>query len=94
MMPILTSIGNMFEGLSAGTTIGKILIAAGSMLTAFYSPIVALLVCCFAFTATDMFYGLKVARKLNKKLTSNKNWKGTITKLLDEWIIISLAMLL
>lgn len=93
-MRILASIGNMFEGLSANTTIGKILITAGSLVTAFYSPIIALLVCCFAFTAADMFYGIKVARKFNKKLTSSKNWKGTITKLLDEWIIISLARLL
>lgn len=84
----------MFEGLSAGTTIGKIGIALGSLLTAFYSPIAALLVALFAFTVADMFYGIKVARKQNKKITSDKNWKGTITKLLDEFAIISLARLL
>lgn len=94
MMPILTSIGNMFEGLSGGTFFGKLCIAVGSILTAFYSPIAALLVCCFAFTATDMIYGIKVARKHKKKITSNKSWKGTLTKLVDEWVIISLARLL
>lgn len=93
-MAILNSIKNMFEGLSAGTSIGKIGIAAGSILTAFYSPIAALLVCCFAFTVADMFYGIKVAHKFKKKITSHKNWKGTVQKLLDEFAIISLARLL
>lgn len=93
-MPILNAIGNMFEGLSAGTTLGKILITAGTVLTAFYSPIAALLVACFAFTVADMFYGIKVAYKQKKKIWSRKNWTGTLTKLMDEWAIISLARLL
>lgn len=84
----------MFEGLSMGTWYGKALITAGSFLTAFYSPIAALLVACFAFTAADMFYGIKVSCKFKRKIESHKNWKGTITKLLDEFTIISLARLL
>ena len=94
MPAIFTSIASMFNGFSAGTWYGKLAIATGTVLTAFYSPIAALLVCCFAFTAADMFYGLKVARKFNKKLESHKNWAGTISKLFDEFIIISLARLL
>ena len=93
-MAILNSIKNMFEGLSAGTPIGKMCIALGSIITAFYSPITALLVCCFAFTIADMFYGIKVSHKLKIKITSHRNWKGTLTKLLDEFTIISLARLL
>ncbi len=93
-MAILQSIGKMFEGLSAGTPLGKFLIGAGSILTAFYSPISALLVACFCFTVADMFYGIKVAHKFNRKIESHKNWKGTLTKLLDEFTIISLARLL
>lgn len=93
-MQILKSIANMYEGLSAGTPIGKIGIAIGTLLTAFYSPIVALLVACFVFTVTDMIYGLKVAKKQNKKLTSKKNWRGTLDKIRDEFTIISLARLL
>ena len=93
-MQILKSIANMYEGLSAGTPIGKIGIAIGTLLTAFYSPIVALLVTCFVFTVTDMIYGLKVAKKQNKKLTSKKNWRGTLDKIRDEFTIISLARLL
>jgi hypothetical protein len=84
----------MFEGFSAGTWYGKILIAACTALSAFYSPIAALLITCFAFTATDMFYGIKVAYKSGKKIWSRKNWTGTLVKLADEWTIISLARLL
>ena len=94
MMQVLSSIGKMFEGLSMGTWYGKAAIAIGSAVTAFYSPIVALLVACFAFTAVDMFYGIKVACKQKKKIESHKGWKGTLTKLADEMIIISLARLL
>ena len=93
-MPIIESIQKMLDCLSAGTFTGKLAIAAGSLLTAFFTPIAALLTCCFAFTATDMFYGLKVAKKTNNKITSHKNWKGTLTKILDEFAIISLARLL
>lgn len=84
----------MFEGLSMGTWYGKAAIAIGSVVTAFYSPIAALLVTCFAFTAVDMFYGIKVACKQKKKIESHKGWKGTLTKLADEMVIISLARLL
>ena len=84
----------MFEGLSMGTWYGKAAIAIGSIVTAFYSPIAALLVTCFAFTAVDMFYGIKVACRQKKKIESHKGWKGTLTKLADEMVIISLARLL
>lgn len=94
MVKMFNSISNMFEGFSAGTWYGKVAIAAGSVITAFYSPIVALLVTCFAFTAVDMFYGIKVACKNKKKIESHKGWKGTLTKIADEWTIISLARLL
>lgn len=94
MTQLLTSIGNMFEGLSFGTGFGKMAIALGSIVAGFYSPIVALLVACFAFTAVDMVYGIKVACKQHKKIESSKSWKGTLTKLIDEFVIISLARLL
>ena len=84
----------MFEGLSMGTWYGKAAIAIGSIVTAFYSPIAALLVTCFAFTSVDMFYGIKVACRQKKKIESHKGWKGTLTKIADEMVIISLARLL
>ena len=94
MLPIIQSIGRMLDGLSLGTWWGKAAIAIGSFLTAFYSPIALLLATCFVFTAVDMFYGIKVACKFNRKIESHKNWKGTITKILDELTILSLARLL
>ena len=94
MPAIFNSIGNMLQGLSMGTPWGKALIAVGVAVSAFYSPIALLLITCFAFTATDMFYGIKVAWKSKKKIESHKNWKGTLTKLGDEFVIISLARLL
>lgn len=85
----------MFNGLSANTPIGKFAIVAGATLASFYSPIIPLLVACFVFTIADMFYGIRVSRKVYKqKLTSKRNWSGTIMKLLDEWTIISLARML
>lgn len=94
MTKLLTSMWHACDALSMETWYGKLLIGAGTALTAVYSPIVALLVCCFVFTAADMFYGIKVACKQHKKITSSKNWKGTIIKLLDELTLISLARLL
>lgn len=94
MTKLLTSMWHACDALSMETWYGKALIAAGTAITAIYSPIAALLVCCFVFTAADMFYGIKVACKQKKKITSNKNWKGTIIKLLDEFSLISLARLL
>lgn len=94
MAKLLTSIGNMLNGLSGNTWYGKALIGAGSVVTAFYSPIALLLLACFAFTTADMIYGIKVALKNKKKIESHKNWKGTLVKLFDEFTIISLARLL
>lgn len=94
MKQLIAAIGNMFEGFSAGTPIGKFLIAAGSLFAGFYSPIAALLIACFLFTVVDLVYGIKVAHKLKKKLTSGKSWKGTLSKLEHEFVIISLARLL
>ena len=94
MIRLFDSIQRMFEGMSFGTTFGKIGIVAGTVLTAVYTPIIALLVSCFAFTVIDMFYGIRVAVHNNNKLESNRNWKGTLRKLLDEFSIISLARLL
>lgn len=84
----------MFNSLSCNTTIGKIGIAVGSILTAYFTPIIGLLITCFTATIVDMFYGMKVARKLGMKLTSKKNWKGTLYKIKDEFILITLGHLI
>lgn len=63
MIKLLSSIEHMFQSLSADTWYGKLAIATGAALTAVYAPIAPLLLCCFAFTVADMFYGVKVACK-------------------------------
>lgn len=93
-MNILTSIGNTFNTISNGTEIGKLAVAASAILVAYISPIVGLLIACFACSITDMIYGIKVAKRLGKKITSKKNWKGTLTKIKDEFTLILLAHLL
>lgn len=93
-MNILASIGNTFNTISNGTEIGKLAVAASAILVAYISPIVGLLVACFACSITDMIYGIKVTKRLGKKITSKKNWKGTLTKIKDEFALILLAHLL
>lgn len=84
----------MFHGLSGNTTLGKIAIAGGAILTSYFTPIVGLLLACFSCSIIDMVYGIKVAKKLNKKITSRKNWKGTLLKIKDEFILILLTHLI
>lgn len=93
-MDIISSIGKMLTAVSNNTFSGKVAIAAGSLLTAYFTPIVGLLFACFACTTVDLWYGLKVAKSQGKKLTSRKTWKGTLTKLRDEFIMIMLGHIL
>lgn len=81
----------MFHSLSGNTTIGKLAITGGALLTSYFTPIVGLLITCFACSTVDMFYGIKVAKQQAKKITSRKNWKGTLIKIRDEFTLILLA---
>lgn len=94
MTHLFGSIQRMFEGVSFGNILGKIGIAAGSLLAAVYTPIIALLISCFSFTIVDMVCGIRVALRNKRKIESSRTWKGTLMKLLDEFSIISLARLL
>lgn len=87
----LQSIGNSINAMTQGTFIGSVLTGALAALTAFLAPVKGLLLVCFATTVVDMIFGIKVARKFKKKIESNKNWKGTLRKILDEFTIILLA---
>lgn len=86
----LSNIANTINTMVNGSVIGKYILGIGSAVAAYYAPIWYLLVICFAATTVDMFYGFKVARKLKNKIESSKNWNGTIRKLRDEGIILSL----
>lgn len=94
MNNILTQIGCMFNSICGQSQWAKVWLGASALLTAYIVPIVGLLVACFAFTLVDMIYGIKVAKKLGQKITSKKNWHGTLWKIKDEFTIITLAHLL
>lgn len=86
--------GHMFHSLSGNTWLGKVAIAGGALLTAYFTPIVGLLAACFTCSVVDMCYGIKVAAKQGQKITSKKNWKGTLIKIKDEFALILLAHLI
>lgn len=92
-MDILGSIGNMLSAVTNNSFAGKMAVTAGALATAYFTPIAGLLFACFACTMVDLFYGVKVAKKAGKKLTSSKSWKGTLTKVRDEFTIIMLGHL-
>lgn len=93
-MDILSSIGSMMNAVTNNSFAGKMMIAAGSLATAYFMPIVGLLFACFACTTADLIYGLRVAKKQGCKITSSKSWKGTLRKLRDEFTIIMLSHVL
>ena len=84
----------MFQGLSGNTWLGKVAIAGGALLTAYFTPIIGLLAACFSCSVVDMCYGIKVAARQGKKITSKKNWKGTLIKIKDEFALILLGHLI
>lgn len=94
MNNILTQIGYMFNSICGQSQWAKIWLGVSALLTAYIVPVVGLLVACFAFTVIDMVYGIKVAKKLGQKITSKKNWRGTLQKIKDEFTILLLAHLL
>lgn len=83
----------MFNAVSGDTFLGKVAISLGALLISYLSPIAGLLITCFATSIVDMFYGIKLAKKQGKKITSKRNWKGTLIKIRDEWTLIMLAHL-
>lgn len=90
-MNIISTISRMFDGLSNNSFLGKSAITIGALTTAYFTPIVGLLITCFTCSIVDMYYGIKVAKRQEKKITSRKNWKGTLLKIRDEFVLILLA---
>ena len=94
MQNTLNNISNNLESITQGTFVGKLLISTGAVLTAYFTPILGLLLTCFSTTIVDMLYGFKLAHKQHKKITSDRNRKSTLTKLRDEFAIICLARMI
>lgn len=93
MQNTLSHIGDHLQSITQGTVMGKLLISLGAALTAYFTPILGLILTCFTTTIVDMLYGFKLAHKQHKKITSDKNRKGTLAKMRDEFIIVCLARL-
>lgn len=84
MTDIFSSMSHVINIISNNSFAGKLMIGAGALATSFFTPIVGLIFACFALNIADLITGIKVSKKLGKKITSRKNWKGTITKILQE----------
>lgn len=93
MQNTLSHINNHLQSITQGTFMGKLLVSLGAALTAYFTPILGLILTCFTTTIVDMLYGFKLAHKQHKKITSDKNRKGTLAKMRDEFIIVCLARL-
>lgn len=91
---LCSNISNVINTISGNTVIGKIGVAAGTLLAAYFTPIIGLLICCFTTSVVDMIYGIKVAKKQHCKITSDHTRKGTWNKIKAEFAIISLARML
>ena len=100
-MTFVQSIGHVWSriitainSISGNTFVGKTIIATGALLTAYFTPIIGLLITCFATSFVDMVYGIQVAKMQHSKITSSKTRRGTWNKMKAEFAIIALARLL
>lgn len=89
----INHIANAISNITQSSAWGNFLVTAGTLATAYFAPIVGLLVTCFVMTVADMGYGIAVARKQHQKITSEKNWHGTLAKLWHEILLIGMARL-
>lgn len=91
---VWSSIITAINSISGNTFVGKTIIATGALLTAYFTPIIGLLITCFATSFVDMVYGIQVAKMQHSKITSSKTRRGTWNKIKAEFAIITLARLL
>lgn len=91
---VWSSIITAINSISGNTFVGKTIIAIGALLTAYFTPIIGLLITCFATSFVDMVYGIQVAKMQHSKITSSKTRRGTWNKMKAEFAIIALARLL
>lgn len=91
---VWSSIITAINSISGDTFIGKTIIATGALLTAYFTPIIGLLITCFTTSFVDMVYGIQIAKMQHSKITSSKTRRGTWNKIKAEFAIIALARLL
>ena len=59
---VWSSITSAINSISGNTFVGKAMIATGALLTAYFTPIIGLLITCFTTSFVDMLYGIQVAK--------------------------------
>lgn len=91
---VWSNMTHVISNIGGSTLLGKLGVTASALLTAYFTPIMGLLTCCFATTFVDMLYGIEVAKRQHRKITSDQNRKGTWNKIKGEFAIIGLARLL
>lgn len=91
---VWSSIITAINSISGNTFVGKTIIATGALLTAYFTPIIGLLITCFVTSFVDMVYGIQVAKMQHSKIISSKTRRGTWNKIKAEFAIIALARLL
>lgn len=84
MMDIFSSMCNVINIITNNSFFGKLMTIGGALTASFFTPIVGLIFACFALNIADLITGIRASRKLGNAITSRKNWKGTITKILQE----------
>lgn len=94
VVKVCSNIQNVMDTISGNTFLGKLGISISALITAYFTPIIGLLISCFAASIIDMVYGIKVAKKQHCKITSDHTRKGTWNKMKAEFAIICLARLL
>lgn len=89
-----THLDEVISTITNSSSFGSMLVGAGALFTAYITPITGLIVTCFVLTLVDMIYGIAVAKKNKRKITSFKNWKGTLNKLYHELVLLGIARLI
>lgn len=91
MFQTLTKAWETLSRLTMDTGIGKYLIMASAFLSTFFLPILPILLITFIATIVDMYYGIKVARMNGVEPQSRYMWTGTLRKIRDTFVIITMA---
>ena len=96
MLTTIHRIADTISRISNHSAIIQGSLCASAFVSSFFIPLVPTVLTCFACILADMYYGIKVAIKQNKrgvpvKIDSHLGWTGTIKKLRDTMITLTLA---
>lgn len=91
MFQTLSKISDTISRITDDTIIGKAIMFSSVFFSSFFLPIVPIILLCFVATLIDMYYGIKVADSQKVKPQSRYMWTGTLRKLRDTFVILTMA---